>query len=385
MKKKIAVFLTLLLVAGLCLPAAAETPAEQAKLRFKDDGTFRILNFSDFQDDEILYLATKCFIQMTVKELKPDLIVLTGDNIAGYSMDKAWKCKKGIREFMNIFEVLGVPVAFVFGNHDEEHAALTKEEQMEIYAQYSVNIAYDEGEALSGCGTYNVPIYASNGSEKVAFNLWMFDSGDYDKTIDYYGYDHVKQDQLDWYEETRARLAEENGGNVPAIAFQHIIVPEIYDALQETDETTEGAIRARGTYYVLPETAAPGSILGEAPCPSETNSGEFDTLLNGGDVLACVSGHDHVNSFVISYRGIDLVNTPTCGYNSYGNEETRGARVIDLNEKTPGTYETFTVLLPETLGQNPASSLVYQLHMTWLKIKDWVVEQWDRLQDRIGK
>ena len=35
MKKLIAVFLALLLVAGLCLPAAAETPAEQAKLRFK--------------------------------------------------------------------------------------------------------------------------------------------------------------------------------------------------------------------------------------------------------------------------------------------------------------------------------------------------------------
>ena len=386
MKKVVALLLSLvLLLSFLPLFAAAGTPAEQANLHFKEDGTFRILNFSDFQDDEILYLATKCFIQMTVKELQPDLIVLTGDNIAGYSTDKPWKVKSGIREFMDIFQILGVPVAIVFGNHDEENAALSKEEQMALYAKYSVNISYDEGEALSGCGTYNVPIYASDGSGKQVFNLWMFDSGDYDKTIDYYGYDHVKQDQLDWYEATRARLAEENGGNVPAIAFQHIIVPEIYDALKETDETTEGAIRARGTYYVLPDTAAPGSILGEAPCPSETNSGEFNAFLAGGDVIACVTGHDHVNSFVIPYRGIDLVNTPTCGFNSYGSEETRGARVIDLNEGTPGTYETYTVLLSETLQQNRLSAFVYRLHNLWMALKDKVVELWDRFQDSLAK
>ncbi|MCR5485733.1 MAG: InlB B-repeat-containing protein, partial [Clostridiales bacterium] len=65
-----------------------------------------------------------------------------------------------------------------------------------------------------------------------------------------------------------------------------------------------------------------------------------------GDVLAIVSGHDHENSFIVPYRGIDLINTPTCGFSSYGGDSTRGARIIDLDEAT-GTYSTHTILLSD--------------------------------------
>jgi DNA-binding NarL/FixJ family response regulator len=65
---------------------------------------------------------------------QPDLIVLTGDNISGGScrtdMFKSWdanRCERAIDEFMSIFEDYGVPVAAVFGNHDNENA-LSKEE-----------------------------------------------------------------------------------------------------------------------------------------------------------------------------------------------------------------------------------------------------------------
>ena len=56
MKKWIVVFLSLVLVCTALLPAsaAAVTPAEQAHLHFNENGKFRILNFSDFQDDILL-------------------------------------------------------------------------------------------------------------------------------------------------------------------------------------------------------------------------------------------------------------------------------------------------------------------------------------------
>ena len=62
---------------------------------------------------------------------------------------------------MNIFQDLGGPVAIVFGNHDDNGKAVSKEEQMAIYSSYGVNISYDEGSSMAGCGTYNVPIYGS--------------------------------------------------------------------------------------------------------------------------------------------------------------------------------------------------------------------------------
>lgn len=376
-KRLLSVLLSVLLLGTLLVPAAfAETKAEAAKLSFREDGSFRILNFSDLQDEIVLSGYTKEFLKKTIRELSPDLIVLTGDNIAGYSTRTKAGATLAIRQYMNIFERLGVPVAIVFGNHDDEGTHMSKEEQMAFYNTYACNISSDDGPEIDGCGTYNVPILASDGSGKVVFNIWMVDSGTYDEENG--GYDHVKPSQLDWYAATRDRLAEENGGLVPAIAFQHIIVPEIFDALEETD-AEHADIPYGDTYYKLPDSAAPGSILGEGPCPGTVNGGEFQAFKDGGDVLAIVSGHDHVNSFVVPYEGIDLVNTPTCGFHSYGNTLTRGARVIDLDENDPWHYETFTVRLEDVMEGEPIMAF-YQLSLFFERVGDWFENLFDRIK-----
>ena len=129
LKKTLSILIAAVLLFTVMAPAAsAVTPAEAAHLQFRDDGTFRILNFSDIQDDEILSLNAKQFIRDTVKENQPDMIVLTGDNIAGYRSNTKWEARTAIRQYMNLFERLGVPVAMVFGNHDNENTVLTKEE-----------------------------------------------------------------------------------------------------------------------------------------------------------------------------------------------------------------------------------------------------------------
>ena len=290
-KKILAVLLTLIMVFGAAAPSAsAITKPEEAHLSFNKDGRFRILNFSDSQDGPELSWFTKSFMKKAVKRYKPDLVVLTGDNIAGYLTQSYENTETAIRQFMDVFAKAGVPVAIVFGNHDDEEAQMSKEDQMKVYESYPNNISFDEGEGIDGTGTYNVPIYSSKDPQKVAFNLWMIDSGSYD--AEHGGYDHVKQSQLDWYVQTSEKLAGENGGPVASIAFQHIIVPEIYDALKEVPEGTAGAIAARGTYYTLPDNAYPGSKLNEPPCPSSYNSGKFETFRRRGDVLAIVSGHD---------------------------------------------------------------------------------------------
>ena len=378
-KKLLAVLLAALLLTTVLTPAAfGKTRAEEANLTFHEDGSFRILNFSDIQDDAALSGLCKSFLRKSVKELKPDLIVLTGDNIGGYSTKTTVLSTIAIKQYMDIFETLGVPVAIVFGNHDDDdNNQMTKEDQMAFYETYKCNVSYDEGDAIDGVGTYNIPIYSSSGDGTVKFNIWMIDSGTYDEVNG--GYDHVKQSQIDWYKETSARLAEENGGLVPSLAFQHIIVREIWDALEKTDEE-HAAIRDGSTYYKLPDTAAEGSILGECPCPGSINSGEFAAMKEGGDVLGIVSGHDHVNSFVIPYQGIDLINTPTCGFASYGNAETRGARVIDLNENDSWNYSTFVVRFEDLMADNVAVMVVYKLYNFIMDLWENHLEPiWDKI------
>lgn len=359
---------------------SALTPAEEAKLQFDKDGKFKIMNISDIQDGAKLISITADFIEAAIEAEQPDLIVFTGDNIAGNTLKES-KTEKAIRSVMDVFEPYGIPVAVVFGNHDEE-SGMSKEDQMAIYNQYSCSISYDDGEALWGCGTYNVPVYSSTDANKIIFNCWLFDSGNRDENGEY---DHVKQDQLDWYKAKSAELKEANGGEVvPSIAFQHIIVPEIFEALEEVDSSAKNEVAKYGKFYVLPETAAEGSVMGEAPCPSGENSGEFDAFLECGDVLAVVSGHDHTNSFVVPYKGVDIINSPTAGCRSYGTNETRGVRIFVIDESDPTAYETRMVTYPEVFEDSFFSKLSFKFFGFFSEAQSFAYTTWGKITGFFG-
>ena len=370
MKKKLTLITSVVLVFALLIGSFSMSVSAKGSvdktLKFGSDGKFTILQFADIQDGPILKPITRDFIKEAIKRVQPDLIVLTGDNISGGTCH--WGLKpvekllvaSAIDDFMSIFEEAGIPTAMVFGNHDGE-CFVTKEEQMAIYNKYSCSLGVDEGEALYGCGTYNLPILSSDGS-KTAYNLWMIDSNmyEYNENGDRLGYDYVHQDQLDWYVKTSNELKAANGGEVvPSIAFQHIVVPEIWDALLEVPAGTEGAIENGGKYYTLdPQITVPGSVLHEAPCPPYTNGGQFDVMKRQGDVVAMIFGHDHVNSYIIDYKGIDLICTAGTGFSSYG-DDGRGARVIELDEKDLSTYTTRVDTFLDYFGDQPDQLLRY--------------------------
>ncbi len=389
MKKLAVILLSLALLFTALLPVAAKdmpvlTPAEREHLHFDENGKFRILNFSDFQDGPCLSNLTADFVKKSVERYDPDLIVLTGDNIAGYICAGEAVSEAAIRSYMSVLEELGVPVALVFGNHDDEGGALSKEDQMEIYDDYSVCLAIDEadyGYDLSGVGTYYVPIYEDALSTKVKFVAWMFDSGSDDAVEDADNYDHVHADQIAWYEAESARLNKESGETVYGIAFQHIIVNEIYSAFEKADQDAEGAVPYLGEWYVLPASASADSYLGEAPCPSYGNEGEYEAFQRNGNVLAVVCGHDHANSFVIPYEGLDIVCTPSCGFGSYADEANRGARVIDLDLRDTSTYSTFTYLYADAASNNILLKLEYTFINFWKQIYLWFNNMWVRLRE----
>ena len=53
-------------------------------LRFNEDGTFRVLQMADIQDKPEVNRDTIRLIEAAIRETKPDLVVLTGDQIRGY-------------------------------------------------------------------------------------------------------------------------------------------------------------------------------------------------------------------------------------------------------------------------------------------------------------
>ena len=308
-------------------------------IQFNSNGKLKILHITDthlklnHNFDPTIWLVEKACELET-----PDIVVLTGDIVT--NCENPQDTKKMINALMNIFDKRNIPVAVTFGNHDSEQGALTREELMAYYNTFSCSVSIDDGETLSGCGTYNIPVFSSNG-EKVKFNLWVFDSGDYDENGHY---SCVKPDQIDWYNKTSDKLKENNNGEkINSLVFQHIIVGEIYDVLEKSDSKKPYAYKHLyndDEYYRFdPEQINYGTIR-EFPCPDYENYGQFNAMVEKGDVLAMFSGHDHTNAFGVKYKGIDIVNSLSTRYIGLFHSTQCGYRVIEVDENDTSTYET---------------------------------------------
>lgn len=341
MKNKIlATILAVVMIICAIAPAsfATEEVTPEAQLQFGKDGKFEILVLADVQDVYPLQEDTLQYIREAIDTVKPDLVVFNGDNIV---IDDE-------RAYDQLLEVLAErdqKFTFVFGNHDSEDRKYSREELLAFYQKYDECLAYDADPALHGCATHNLPILSSDGS-KVAFNLWMFDSGDYIAEGENKGeYDCVRKDQIEWYKNVSKKLEEENGGKVPSIAFEHIITEEGVAALHPSMPSFLGALGRAFTngnaYSILPIlTRIVSGVILEPPCPSVDNEGQWDAFVERGDVLGCVFGHDHVNSFIGEYDGIDVIMTPGITSHSYKNDTFRGGRLITIYEENPWEYET---------------------------------------------
>ena len=357
-KKIFAVALSVIMMLS-CMSLMAFAKEEKMTLQFNEDGKFTILQFADIQDGYPMLTITKKLIQDTIAKVQPDLIVLTGDNISGGSTTTKVITRAAINEFMSIFEKAGIPTAAVFGNHDDESALADKDFQMSVYESYDCFVGYNEGDSIPGCGTYNLPIMSSDG-ERIAFNVWMTDSGTYNSENDLGGYACTTKEQIAWYVEKSNELKAQNGGNpVPSINFQHIIVPEIFDALVPCAEGTAESVEHNNGYITLPEGVE--GHLHEHPCPPNYNNGQFAAFVQQGDVLATVSGHDHKNEFVIPYMGVDIINTPGVGFSSY-NDETVGSRVFVIDENDPASYETYCEGYFDVYGDDEVALYRYQAY-----------------------
>lgn len=357
MKKVISVLLALAIVFA-CVATAFASGDNSSVLSFDKNGEFKILHLTDCQDEYPAHTEMLQFIEHALKKYEPDLVVLGGDN----TVDGDGEQEQAVAEIVDIFVKNETYFTLVFGNHDREYGE--KEDQinhnailLSYYQKYGEQycLAYDQVPELSGVATHNLPIMSSSDPLKVAYNLYMFDSGTsgYKDENGNEGYECVYPDQIEWFKATNNAYTANNGGNViPSMAFQHIIVGEIMDIFYKEKSEVAVSIESKfcnGKEYDLTFadlSAIKDGMLTEPPCPGVTNFGQFDALAEQGTV-AVFSGHDHVNTFTVeTEQGVDIVNTPGCTFNSYGQDYNRGGRLITLHEGKE-EYDSQVLLLAE--------------------------------------
>ena len=378
MKKFLALIMTVVMLFSLSSVAFASYKSD-AKLKFNKDGSFKILVLADVQSGYPMAKDMVTFIEESIKYSDPDLVVFTGDNVNNPD-------KRTYKSMLTPLIKAGVPYTMVLGNHDQESSGgMTREEIVKEYQKYEGFLGYDADPELHGAGTHNLPILSSNG-KKLAFNLWMFDCGDYvyNSQGKYLGYDWVRKNQIEWYNKVRKEMTAENGGKkVPSLVFQHIIPQEPCEKIFYPTDISLGEATinfADGTNYtVIPDITKYEGFLFEKCCPGYGNDGQWDAMVKGGDVLGVVCGHDHLNGFIADVDGIDMIMTPGCTYDSYYSNLIQGARVIELNEKDPWNYSSY-ILTSNKLAQEDGSGLgeegrtqfSYDFYFVFEKVFDYI-------------
>ncbi len=103
----------------------------------------------------------------------------------------------------------GYPFIAVHGNHDEE-GSWTREAYMNFTLSQPGAIGTIAVDGVKGVNNHVIQVEAS-GSTDTAFNIWMFDSGDYSKVENVPGYDWIALSQIEWYHETALSIQRDAG------------------------------------------------------------------------------------------------------------------------------------------------------------------------------
>ena len=283
--------------------------AQQTELKFNSNNKFKIVQFTDVHwkygnpaSDE----AGERMAEVLDAE-KPDLVVFTGDIIF------AKPAREGLDKALEATISRGIPFAVTWGNHDDEQDL--KRAELSAYIANKPGNLTSTVEGITGVTNYTLTIKSANGKGDAAV-IYVFDSNSYSPIKEVKGYDWIKHNQVEWYIATSKQYtAANNGKPMPALAFFHIPLPEFHEAVQN-----------EGSYLV--------GTRKEKACAPALNSGLATAMLEAGDVMGVFVGHDHVNDYVVDWRGILF------GYGRFTGGATvyhdipqgNGARVIEITE-----------------------------------------------------
>jgi len=286
----------------------------KAQPRFRDDKSFKIIQFTDIHLRTTLPEEVKTVydrMDYMVSSEKPDFIVITGDVVTVKPASPEWK------RLIDRLDGYGVPWCIVFGNHDiEQDLSYSQMASLITAGQLSCNALSPSGELAD----VEIPVLSGDGSGRPAFYLFCMDSHS-DAQLDGRNcYDWFSVEQVQWMRERCAARTAAPEGVAPALAFFHIPLREYMDAW-----AMEGS-----TY----------GMRGERICCSELNTGMFSAMKLGGSVIGCFTGHDHNNDFIGAYNGIVLGYGRFSGANTVTNNLPGGARIILLKEGCRG-FETW--------------------------------------------
>jgi hypothetical protein len=213
--------------------------------RINEHGRFKIMQLSDLHlstglgvcRDPIpaeLVPGQKCeadprtleFVERLLDEEKPDMVVLTGDQVNGETSKDA---QSALFKSVKLLVDRKIPYAAIFGNHDDE-GNLNRSELMAILEDLPYSVSSAGPEEVDGVGNYIVEVLGRGSTTHSALTLYLLDSHSYSPDErQFRGYDWIKPSQIRWFKNTAQSLKRKHHEYTYMhmdMAFIHIPLPE---------------------------------------------------------------------------------------------------------------------------------------------------------------
>ena len=323
---------------------------------FVTDGDFKIMQITDAHigggclsraDDK---KAINAIAAMIATE-KPDLVVSTGDMASAYPNSGTLNNEYAHKYFIRLMENLGVYWTVALGNHDSEiYNSLERDEVGAMYDhskhEYSLFSAGPEG--VDGVGNHVIVVKNTKGI--VTQLLVMIDTHAYTEDDPMglnWDYDYVKESQIEWYRGVIDTYSTYNRSELPfisedelpcpkseletpkSLAFFHIPLLEVREAYWEY--VNNGCQNTENVKFIKGNPGEKDPVV----FPSETRTALFDTMVERGSTQGFFYGHDHLNNFVVEYKGITMSYGYSIDYFAYGGIDgygyQRGCQMITVH------------------------------------------------------
>lgn len=166
------------------------------------------------------------FIERLLDEERPDLVVLTGDQVNGETSPDV---QTSLFKAVHLFVDRKIPYAAIFGNHDDE-GNLNRQQQMSILEELPYSLSSAGPDEVDGVGNYIVEVNGRGKSTHSALTLYLLDTHAYSPDErEFHGYNWIQPSQIQWFRGTAEALKDKHHKYTHLhmnMAFIHIPLPE---------------------------------------------------------------------------------------------------------------------------------------------------------------
>lgn len=305
-------------------------------IKHSGDRDFRLLNLTDpqlkageWERGNVAGTVFKKTVEELISRVSPDLITLSGD--ISYAGDLV-----SYKNFADYFDSFKIPWTCCFGNHDNQDGDAPVRAVLNEYKKHPYFV-FEECDPALGNGNFAVLI-EKNGKSAEGVILMdthdrvLYKSDECGKNLAWAG---LTRAQLGWLYDRITEL--KSAGCNDTTLITHIPINAYLAAanaafkIPRPDKSVTLADSRTGKPWNAGYEDSYG-VFHEPISAYPEDEGAFDLLLKLGTTKNVICGHNHVNNWVVKYKGVRFIFGTKTGIGSYYEPDINGGTVLCIDE-----------------------------------------------------